>query len=315
VSVMFWRERQRGLLAVLIFMIVMCLTFYLRHLPMRTFRASLLFGGTVFILFTAYDYYHFQRRHKERIRQVVPTVDLTPESAAEQDMLRLLGEQKDYYERKLSGVKQFDEDLTDVVSIWSHQMKVPLSVLDLMGQTRDFTVDELKEQTFQLENYLDMLLHYLRLNHEQTDYRFTKVPLKPLIQGLVRKFAPLFIKKGLSVTVDGEATWTTDEKWLAFALEQIISNAVKYTEKGKVSVNISPKFVQIKDTGIGILKEDLPRLFEHGFTGYNGRRFKKATGLGFFLAKEVADRLSLSIHVDSEIDRGTTVTIKRNEAP
>lgn len=308
---MYWRERKHYFYAVVVIVIVISLTFYLRGLPMRTFWSSLLFGMTVLIIFSSYDYYRFQCRHRQRLQQVVPQVDLTPQSQAEQDLLKLLDEQKVYYENKIAGIKKFDEDLTDVVRIWSHQMKVPLSVLDLMGQTSDFTVDELKEQTFQLENYLDMLLHYLRLNHEQTDYRFTAVQIKPLVQSVVRKFAPLFIRKGLSVTIDGDATWTTDEKWLSFALDQIIGNAVKYTKAGKVRVQISPQSIQISDTGIGILNEDLPRLFEHGFTGYNGRRDKKATGLGFFLAKEVADRLSLRIHVDSEIDKGTTVTIKR----
>lgn len=311
---MYWRERKHYIYAVLLVVLVMGLTFVLRGLPMRTFWASVLFGGTILAVFGGYDYYVSRRRHEERTRQIVPEVELTPESSAEKDMLRLLDEQKAYYEHKLSVVQKFDENLTDVVRIWSHQMKVPLSVLDLMGQTGDFTVDELKEQTFQLENYLDMLLYYLRLSNEKTDYRFTRVPLKPLIQTLVRKFAPLFIKKGLSVTVDGEAIWTTDEKWLSFALEQIIDNAVKYTEKGGVSIRVSSESIQISDTGIGILKEDLPRLFEHGFTGYNGRRDKKATGLGFFLAKEVADRISLRLHVASEIDRGTTVTIRKRGA-
>lgn len=314
-SAMYWHERKSYIYAVLVIVFVMGLTFYLRGMPARTFWSSLLFGTTVLIIFSIYDYYLSLRRHKERVRQVVPHVDLKPESAAEKDMLKLLNEQKEYYEDRLLRIKQFEEDLTDVVRMWSHQMKVPLSVLDLMSQTRDFTVDELKEQTFQLENYLDMLLHYLRLNHEQTDYRFATVQMKPLIQTIVRKFAPLFIRKGLSVSIDGDAVWTTDEKWLSFALEQIISNAVKYTRKGGVRIRISAQFIQVSDTGIGILEEDLPRLFEHGFTGYNGRRDKKATGLGFFLAKEVTDRLSLHIHVTSEIDKGTTVTIQRDTAP
>ncbi|MCO7177136.1 sensor histidine kinase [Sporolactobacillus kofuensis] len=308
---MFWRERKHYFYAVLVIVVVISVTFYLRGLPIHTFWSSLLFGMTVLIVFSSYDYYRFQRRHRERLQQVIPQVDLSPQSQAEQDLLKLLEEQKEYYEKKIAGIKKFDADLTDVVRMWSHQMKVPLSVLDLMGQTGDFTQDEVKDQTFQLENYLDMLLHYLRLNHEQTDYRFTHVPMRPLVQAIVRKFAPLFIRKGLSVTVDGDATWTTDEKWFSFALEQIISNAVKYTTQGNVSVQITPKLIQISDTGIGILKEDLPRLFDHGFTGYNGRRDKKATGLGFFLAKEVTNRLSLNIHVDSEIDKGTTVTIIR----
>ncbi|BBN99596.1 sensor histidine kinase [Sporolactobacillus terrae] len=310
---MYWRERKYFIYAVLVIVVVISLTFSLRGLPMRTFWSSLLFSMTVLIIFSGYDYYQFQRRHHQRLQQIVPQVDLSPQSQAEKDMQKLLEEQKEYYETKIAAIKHFDDDLTDVVRIWSHQMKVPLSVLNLMGQTGDFTRDELKEQTFQLENYLEMLLHYLRLNHEQTDYRFTKVPMKPLVQSIVRKFAPLFIRKGLSVTVDGDTTWTTDEKWLGFALEQIISNSVKYTKQGNVSIQIKAKSIQISDTGIGILKEDLPRLFEHGFTGYNGRRDKKATGLGFFLAKEVANRLSLSIHVDSEIDKGTTVTLKRND--
>ncbi|MFT8390189.1 MAG: sensor histidine kinase [Sporolactobacillus sp.] len=308
---MYWRERKPYISAVFFIIVVIGLTFYLRGLPMHTFWSSLLFGVTVLTLFSSYDYYLFRRRHNERLQQIVPQIDLSAQSQAEYDLLQLLEEQKNYYEKKIAAMTKFDTDLTDVVRIWSHQMKVPLSVLDLMGQTGDFTKDDVKDQTFQLENYLDMLLHYLRLNHETTDYRFTRVPMKPLVQAVVRKFSPLFIRKGLSVTVDGEATWTTDEKWLFFALEQLISNAVKYTNRGKVSIHIGSRAIQISDTGIGILEEDLPRLFEHGFTGYNGRREKKATGLGFFLAKEVADRLSLRLHVASEIDKGTTVTIKR----
>ncbi|MFT8708910.1 MAG: sensor histidine kinase [Sporolactobacillus sp.] len=308
---MYWRERKPYIYAVFVVIVVISLTFYLRGLPMHTFWSSLLFGLTVLILFSSYDFYLFLHRHKERLQQIVPQIDLSAQSQAEYDLLQLLEEQKNYYEKKIAAITKFDTDLTDVVRIWSHQMKVPLSVLDLMGQTGDFTKDDVKDQTFQLENYLDMLLHYLRLNHEQTDYRFTHVPIKPLVQTIVRKFAPLFIHKGIGVTIEGDATWTTDEKWLLFALEQIISNAVKYTKQGKVSIVIHARTIQISDTGIGILEEDLPRLFEHGFTGYNGRREKKATGLGFFLAKEVADRLSLRLDVASEIDKGTTVTIKR----
>ncbi len=310
---MYWHERKYYIYAILFTVIVIGFTFYLYGLPGRAFWASVGFGATALIVFGGYDYCLFWRRHHERIRQVVPFVDLKPESAAEKDMLKLLDEQKAYYERKLSAVQQFDENLTDVVRIWSHQMKVPLSVLDLMGQTGEFTTAELREQTFQLENYLEMLLYYLRLNNDKTDYRFTQVALKPLVQALVRKFAPLFIKKGLGVAVDGAATWTTDEKWLSFALEQIIGNAVKYTEKGGVRIHLSSAAIRISDTGIGILEEDLPRLFEHGFTGYNGRRDKKATGLGLFFVKEVADRLALHVDVTSKIDEGTTVTISRTQ--
>ncbi|MFT8917552.1 MAG: sensor histidine kinase [Oenococcus sp.] len=311
---MFWRENRLAFFSVLAFIAVMCATFYLRHVPLEILWSALLFGMTILILFVLYRYYQFRRRHAERVRQLVPEVDLKAESLAEADMLRLLAEQKDFYEAKLARITQFDEELTDVVSIWSHQMKVPLSVLDLMGQTGDFTTDDIKEQTFQLENYLDLLLNHLRLNHQQTDYRFTKVPLKALLQRVVRKFAPVFIRKNLRVQIDGDAVWTTDEKWLALVLEQIISNSVKYTKSGGVVITIRPDAIQIQDTGIGILKEDLPRLFDHGFTGYNGRRFQKATGLGFFLVKEVADHLSLTVHVDSQINQGTVVTIGQKKA-
>jgi len=105
----------------------------------------------------------------------------------------------------------------------------------------------------------------------------------------------------------------TDEKWLVFVLKQILSNALKYTPAGrKISIYMDINFVKtlvIEDTGIGISAEDLPRIMERGFTGYNGRMDKKATGIGLYLTRQILDRLNHEITIESVSGQGTKVYI------
>ncbi|MEG1194453.1 MAG: sensor histidine kinase [Clostridia bacterium] len=201
----------------------------------------------------------------------------------------------------------------DYYSLWTHQVKVPIAAMKLLLQSNPAEQNAaLNAELFKIEQYVDMALSYVRLNSDASDYVLKGYPLNPLLKQAVRKFAPLFIQKKLKVHIDESSFMVlTDEKWLSFVIEQLLSNAIKYTKHGCITLRANPQdeTLCIVDTGIGIAPEDLPRVFEQGYTGYNGRSDKRATGLGLYLVKQVLQRLSHTISITSEVGRGTCVAI------
>lgn len=158
-----------------------------------------------------------------------------------------------------------------------------------------------------------MVLQYLRLDSSSTDFVLKKYRLEDIVKQAVRKYAKIFIRKKISLNLQElDCEVLTDEKWLVFVVEQLLSNALKYTNKGSISIYMEPqggKTLVIEDTGIGIAAEDLPRVFEKGFTGYNGRADKKSTGIGLYLCKRILCKLSHTITIESTVGKGTSVKI------
>ena len=147
-----------------------------------------------------------------------------------------------------------------------------------------------------------MVLGYLKIDGTSSDLLLQNYSLLDIVRQSVRKYAYMFIRKNIILELkEMNCTVLTDEKWLVFVIEQILSNALKYTSSGKISIymeDTEEKLLIIEDTGIGIAEEDLPRVFEKGFTGYNGRMDKKATGIGLYLCKKILDKLSHKITID-----------------
>lgn len=171
-----------------------------------------------------------------------------------------------------------------------------------------------RQELFKIENYVEMALNYLRFEEISNDLVLERNSLEQLVRQVVKKYAAIFIYNHISIQLEHlDYTVLTDEKWFCFVLEQILSNALKYTKQGsvKISAEETENGLQIfvKDTGIGIKREDLPRIFEKGFTGYNGRMDKKASGLGLYLCKGVCEKLGHEIRVVSEEGEGTTVIL------
>ncbi|AYG00779.1 sensor histidine kinase [Lactococcus allomyrinae] len=273
----------------LLILAIYVVDFLLWHLPMMAFLNSTLFALIIFLIYLVSSYFRWKS-----IREKV--LVLTKENQNLQKRL----EQQILAER----------DFEDIIRVWSHQMKVPLSAIDLMTQTK-INERELKNQLFSLENYLKILLEYQRINNLATDFRFNHISLSALTKDLVKKYSSFFIQKNLSVKIEGDWSVVSDQRWLSLAIEQLLNNAVKYTKEGGILVQIEQGKFSIKDTGIGILSEDIPRLFEHGFTGFNGRIQQKSTGLGLYLAKLILDKLEFKIEITSEIGKGTCVTLTK----
>lgn len=167
------------------------------------------------------------------------------------------------------------------------------------------------EQLQSVEQYVEMVLGYLRLESPSSDYVIRNYALDDIVRQAVRKYASQFIRRKLRLEYTPlNVSVITDEKWLLFVIEQVLSNALKYTRSGSVSITLeAPKTLCIRDTGIGIAPEDLPRVFEKGFTGCNGRTDKRATGIGLYLCRRILEKLGHTIAITSTVGEGTTVRI------
>lgn len=208
----------------------------------------------------------------------------------------------DLYSLGTESEKKYNSMLTYFV-MWTHQIKTPISAMSLILREQDTDESrELSENLQKIEQYVSMVLCYVQLDSDSNDFVIRSVSLDKIIKCAIHKFSPLFIRKKIELVYEPITIEVlTDEKWLQFVVEQLISNALKYTKKGKVEITLKPeKILSIRDTGIGIAPEDLPRVFECGFTGANGRIDKNATGIGLFLCKRICDALGHNIELRSD---------------
>lgn len=214
------------------------------------------------------------------------------------------------------------EKTKDYYTLWTHEIKTPISAMKLyINSKSDLDRNLLLTELFKIEQSVGSVLWYTRLESESTDYIIKQYSLDEIIKATIRKYAKVFIQKNISINYSGtNIKILTDEKWLSFVLEQILSNSVKYTSpNGKVSIYIADDtdanqiFLIIKDNGIGISSEDIPRVFDKSYTGHNGRKYKKSTGLGLYLSKKILTSLSHSIKIESKVNEGTKVIIGFNK--
>ena len=238
--------------------------------------------------------------------QLPPPGDLIEEDYAR--LIRVLGEEKN---RAAGAMDLRRRETEDYFTLWAHQIKTPIAAMRLILQTRpENSAGELSQELFRVEQYVEMVLNYLRLDSDSTDFVFKTCDLDGIIRQCVRKYAKQFIRRKISLEYEGTALQVlTDEKWLCFVIEQLLSNALKYTNAGHIRIFTREETLVIEDTGIGIAPEDLPRVFEKGYTGYNGRTDKKATGIGLYLCKRILQKLGHEISISSVVGQGTSVSI------
>ena len=308
------RSKAKLALLLVFFAVLTMVIFRLYHVRWDAAVYAAVLCGCIGLVAAAFDFVAFCKRHVMLHAMdgcVSYSIDELPVAATpvEADYQRLLRELFESRSRLLAETEEARRYMSDYYAMWVHQIKVPIAAMHLlMGDEKN---SPLALELFKIEQYVEMALSYVRLNAGSTDYVIKEYELEPVVKQAVRKYAPLFIARKLSLNI-GElgGTVITDEKWLQFVIEQILSNSLKYTKKGMISIYLEePKTLVIEDTGIGIAPEDISRIGEKGFTGYNGRLDKKSTGLGLYLCREILGRLSHRLEISSQVGAGTKVKI------
>ncbi|MHC3615060.1 sensor histidine kinase [Streptococcus suis] len=208
--------------------------------------------------------------------------------------------------------RQEQTELDDYYTFWAHQMKTPIAASQLLVKEVDSSPvrHQLETELFKIEQYTGLVLNYLRLQSFHDDLVIESVNLDELIRNLVRKYSLFFIQANTSLDLGQlDRTVKTDKRWLGLLIEQILSNALKYCQGGSVSIFLDGDELVIRDTGIGIAESDLERVFERGFSGFNGRRTQQSSGLGLYLSRKIAAELGYSLKLKSKVGQGTEVRI------
>lgn len=311
------KQRRRIFIVGIVFCVIFAVSFLLYHLPIAAVLYPTLLCTALGILIMVFDFLRVKREH-EALSSIRSMTDVIADSLPKldgikdedyQQILRLLSEEHNDYRTQTN--RKYS-DMIDYYTVWAHQIKTPIASMRLHLQNEDSVLSRtLSSDLHRIEQYVEMVLTFLRLNSESTDYVIKEYDLDKIVKQAVRKFSSDFIGRKLSLVYEPlNTTVITDEKWLSFVIEQVLSNALKYTPAGSITITLeNEKTLRIRDTGIGIAPEDLPRIFENGYTGYNGRTDKKASGIGLYLCKRICINLGHTITARSIVDVGTIIDI------
>ncbi len=307
-----------GILIFFGFFALLLLSFALYGLPLKAVIYPILLCILLGLIYLAYRFYTFTKHHKEITELKNMPAELVdsflethtlPDEDCREVICNITGQMRQVVEK----VGEENAELLDYYTLWAHQIKTPIASMRLRLKNEDSELSRnLLSELGRIERYVEMVLTYLRLEGPGSDYVIRECDLDPIIEDSVKKFAGDFIMLKLKLNyMPVNKKVLTDEKWLSFVIEQVLSNALKYTKQGEISIYVEePLTLCIKDTGMGISSDDLPRIFERSYTGVRGRADKKASGLGLYLCGKVCKNLNHEISAESEVGRGTVIRIK-----
>ena len=299
-----------------VFITIFFIMFYLYNLPLEAliYTGSFCFLASLIASFS--DFVNYRESYK-KLKFLEKNIlnDL-------EDLPKSLDIRIDYYhkiieklyeelEKSTQENRQKNIDMVDYYSMWVHQIKTPIAAMNFLLDNEEVDLKNLQQELFKIERYVEMVLTYIRLDSISSDYVITKINLDEVVKDSVKKYATIFINKKIKLNyVSHETMVISDKKWLSFAFEQILGNSVKYSRAdGEITIKTYENRLVIEDKGIGIKEEDLPRIFEKGFTGFNGRYEKKSSGLGLYLCKKTLDKLGHHIEISSKVGEGTRIEI------
>jgi len=279
---------------------------YLLNMRVNDIQYFFLLYCFIIFVWNFFGYVNFKKRYLNAVNRKFDKI--IPRNKLEEAYLEII---KELQETNISVATLKDKtsrELEEYYTLWVHQIKTPISAMNVILQQKPNY--ELENELFKIEKYVDLVLCYVRSEDAISDFVFKECNLYEIMQAVIRKNSKTFIhQKTTLILEDFNLLITSDEKWIRVILEQLLTNALKYTPKGSICIYGDGKSIYIKDSGIGIAKEDLPRIFEKGFTGYNGREHKKSTGIGLFICKKIADKLNCQITITSEINKGTLAKV------
>ena len=320
---MYWRQRRDIIAVFLLFAAIFGAAFWLYRLPLGAVGYPALVCIALGLGLLAADYGRTCRRHRRLAAvcdRITASEELLPpaETVAEADYRRIIGLLCEEIRQTAAHSDERFRDTVEYYTVWAHQIKTPIAAMRLHLQNEDSPLSRhLSADLNRVEQYVEMVMTFLRLDSDTTDYVFREHRLDDIIRQAVRKFSGEFITRRLKLDfTPTDMTVVTDEKWLCFVIEQVLSNALKYTPEGTVTVRSPrPQVLVIEDTGIGIAPEDLPRIFDKGYTGAVGRREQKASGIGLYLCRRVCTNLGVGISADSVPGEGTAIRLDFSRQP
>ena len=305
-----FKDYLKSRINVIILMIVVegvfASSYFLFDMPAVTVLYPLILSTSALIVAGVIDFVFTFNKHRKLTQNEI-SASSDPIEKDYQEIIRKLKEEEAYSRQKTTSDYN---NMVEYYTVWAHQIKTPIASMRLQIQSEDTeSARKLMGDLNRIEAYVEMVLTFLRLDSDSTDYLIKEYDLDEIVRPAIRKFSREFILKKLKLEYEPLSYKTiTDSKWLSFIVEQVISNAVKYTSEGSVRICMSePGILCIEDTGIGISDEDLPRIFENGYTGFNGREDKRASGIGLYLCKRISDNLGHKIYAESKVGEGTKI--------
>lgn len=299
-----------------VFIAIFFIMFYLYNLPLEALIYTGSFCFFVALIASFLDFVNYRESYKKLKfleKNILNDLEALPKS---------LDIRIDYYHKIIEKLyeelekltqenRQKNTDMVDYYSMWVHQIKTPIAAMNFLLDNEEVDQKNLQQELFKIERYVEMVLTYIRLDSTSSDYVITKINLDEVVKDSVKKYATIFINKKIKLNfVSHETMIISDKKWLSFAIEQILGNSVKYSNTGgEITIETCENKLIVEDNGMGIKEEDLPRIFEKGFTGFNGRYEKKSSGLGLYLCKKTLDKLGHHIEISSKVGEGTRVEI------
>lgn len=279
---------KKNLNSILFFISINAIYFivcYLNNVDIRVFIQGFEICLIVFFIYLVIKYFDFQK-------------ELSNDEKIEELEKQIENMRNDYI--------SWQKDIQEYFSMWVHQIKTPITCLEILTEDNK----EMKMQLKSIDNYTNMAINYLKLNLHEKDMDISAVDVDNLLNMLIKKYSLLFINSHISLDFRKNGLkCITDSKWLSVLLEQILSNAIKYSENSQIILDSFKKdnsvVILIEDHGIGIPEEDINRIFDKGYSGFNGRLKQKSSGLGLYLAKSIADKLEITLKVDSTVGQGS----------
>lgn len=314
------KDHMRSIMLYLVLMFLYCMVAALTKIPMEPILYSSYVFGFIGIIVCLWDYQKYTKKYYALLNvyenRTISLEQLSlPRSYIEETYQEILYALYDNQQVAKMQLGEQKTEMTNYYTLWAHQIKTPIAAMKLLlEQKEEQNGYMLETELFKIGQYVEMVLQYLRLESLSSDLVLRPYSLQDMVKQAVKRYAMSFIGKKVTLQLEPfEEIVLTDEKWTSFVIEQILSNSLKYTQTGSITISVEDTEKEtrliIKDTGIGISPEDLPRICDRGFTGYNGRMDKKSTGIGLYLCKQVTTRLSHNLEITSTVGKGTTVIL------
>ena len=290
---------------------------YLYRIPIEVILYPFILTIVFVLMVLLFDYI----KYKEKVNKIIQicndvsscySVKINDKNIFDEYYLDIINELLKENRKQVSQIQKKVSDINDYFSIWVHQIKTPIASMKLKIDNEQMDLLQLASDLNRIDHYVDLVLSFLKFDEEKIDLYFRKTDVDKIMRESLKKFSNDFIIKKIRLDYKlSKREVLTDEKWLSFVFDQLLSNALKYTDKGTISIYYDgDSCLCIKDSGIGIALADMERLFEKGFTGYNGRQYKKASGIGLYMCKRMCDKLNIAISIESIVNEYTLVKLK-----